>query len=199
MPPANFEKVQLTPLPSGEWQMQSTWGKGQGNGNFPRFKLDKDAGPHIISFEIVGGPANVTFKDKPIAVKANAKPQPGDLDSQISWAPGATAKKLWVVDMNTNPAADGNLPLNYVLYFNNFKDLDPIIDNGGTTRPPPSPPPPPPPPEGSAGQESARAGQTGGDQAGFDWTAAIIGLVIGLIIGLVLCWWRRKSAERPAG
>ena len=131
-------------MPTGEWQITSAWGNGKGNGHYPHFKLDKDSGPHIINFEIVGGQPNVTLKDLPIAVKAGSKPQPGDSNPQIAWAPGATPTTLWVVDMNTNPATDGNLALNYVLYVNNFKDLDPIIDNGGTTRPPPPPPPPPP-------------------------------------------------------
>ena len=194
--PTNYEVVQLTPQTNGEWQMTSAWGNGNGHGTpYPRFKLDKDSGPHIISFQIAGGTPNVTFTEAPISVHVGSKPKQGDTNPQIAWAPGATNTQLWVVDFNTNPADAGTLALNYVLHVNNFKDLDPIIDNGGTTRPPPPPPPPPPTGEGQHGT-TAPPPPPPEHQAGYNWSCLVIGLLIGLIIGLILCWWRRKSAER---
>lgn len=192
---SNYQAIQITPLPNGEWEVNSPWGKGSGNGHYPHFKMNQDSGPHLMSFEIVGGVKNVTFADQPIAVKVGSKPQPGDTNPQIAWVQDAAPTKLWVMDWNTNPASDGNLALNYVLYVNGHNPLDPIIDNGGTTRPPP--PPPPPPPTAQEGAASTNT-TTGGSahQGGFDWTSVVIGLVIGLIIGLALCWWRRKNPER---
>ena len=120
--PANYEKVQLTPLPTGEWRIASAWGNGKGNGHYPHFKLDKDSGPHIINFEIVGGQPNVTFKDLPIAVKAGSKPQPGNSNPQIAWAPGATPTKTVGGGHEHQPGDRRQSRLNYVLYVNNFKD-----------------------------------------------------------------------------
>lgn len=188
----NYQEVKLTPLPGDDWQVTSPWGNGQGNGHYPRFKMDTNSGAHLISFEIVGGsgPNDVTFQSVPIGVSRTGKPAQGAGDPQIVWRADASGKKLWVVDWNDNDASLGNLSLNYVLFVNNHKPLDPIIDNGGSIKPP-SPPPPPPPPTGeTAGKASAPA--TGATMGGIDWSALIIGLVIGLAIGLMLCWWRRK-------
>ena len=111
--------------------------------HYPRVKLSKDSGPHLIFFKLSGNDNGVTFSQDPIWVKAGGKPGPKAADPQIPFAvPVENGKALVVLDLNDNDASTA-LELNYQLNFVNADPVDPIIENGGGTFHPPAPPPPP--------------------------------------------------------
>ena len=114
---------------SGGWTLDYDGHLGNGSSSkpYPNIKPKKDDGPHFIVFTIENSPPNVTFADNPVWVSAAGKPTGPSTDPQIA-SPQVKndGKKLVLFDWNSK-----EVDLHYVLKFNNARDLDPIIQNGG--------------------------------------------------------------------
>lgn len=116
--------VKLNPV-NGNWQVSN-----------PRVKLPQDSGAHVITFDIIGNSSGITFAQDPLWVQMGSKPvqkpAPGSDNGQIgAWKVLNNGKQLVVVDWNDIPG-----DLHYALNFNGYRQLDPVIENGGGIKPP---------------------------------------------------------------
>jgi hypothetical protein len=113
--------VKLTPTPDG-------WAP------VDKIKVDKDSGPHLISFELPQNQTTISFdRSDPIWVQAGSKPTKKTEHDQIpAWVVTEDGKELVLLDLNDNDSSQGTLELHYQLNFASpTKPLDPIIENGG--------------------------------------------------------------------
>lgn len=127
------DSVKLVPLDGNpsDWKMSLGSNHGDKPGDYPPVAHAKDSGAHIITYDITGQ-NDVTFAASPIGVSRTvAKPPAGATDPQLPvFTILNNGKQLVVVDWNSE-----KVDLNYQLYFNNHKPLDPIIQNGGGIKP----------------------------------------------------------------
>lgn len=115
------KSVKLTPTPDG-------WAP------VDKIKVDKDSGPHLISFELPQNQTTISFdRSDPIWVQAGSKPTKKTEHDQIpAWVVTEDGKELILLDLNDNDSSQGTLELHYQLNFASpTKPLDPIIENGG--------------------------------------------------------------------
>jgi len=122
------QQVQLIPVIKGgsfdSWQMSMNGGPAQGP---PYPDIPVAAGSSgVVVFTIRSNPgSNITFGTAPISIQAGSgKPNSG-VDAQFV----PTVNPSTVLTLTDTNQTKG--PYGYVLNFNNAKQLDPIIDNGG--------------------------------------------------------------------
>lgn len=163
--PNNVKTVTLAPAQDGV-----TWH------NVPPVKLPPNTGEYWVKFQITGS-NTVTFNEnEPIWVRSGTKPDVvNKSEVQLPAAcmkVSADGKELTVLDLNNNNTAQP-VQLHYRLNFKNYKELDPIIENGGGAKP------------FTGGRPGVLASQ-------YDFTTVAIVAVVALILGMIAHWGYRK-------